>query len=81
MRTVLARPDLSHPQAVASRLPGEPTRLPNAERFPEAWMNDGRQVPQGVDPSRPSPAQMYDCYLGGTAKFPVDRDAVAGSSS
>ena len=44
-------------------------------------MNDGRQVPQGVDPSRPSPAQMYDCYLGGTAKFPVDRDAVAGSSS
>ena len=40
-------------------------------------MNDSRQVPQGVDPSRPSPARMYDCYLGGTANFLVDRDAVA----
>ena len=40
-------------------------------------MNDGQQVPQGVDPSRPSPARMYDCYLGGTANFPADRDAVA----
>ena len=39
-------------------------------------MNDGRQVPQGADPSRPSPARMYDCYLGGTANFPADRDAV-----
>ena len=40
-------------------------------------MNDGQQVPQGVDPGRPSPARMYDCYLGGTANFPADRDAVA----
>jgi SAM-dependent methyltransferase len=57
-------------------LPGEPVRPPYAERFPEARMNDGRQVPQGVDPSRPSPARMYDCYLGGTANFQADRDAV-----
>jgi hypothetical protein len=39
-------------------------------------MSDAQQVPHGVDPSRPSPARMYDCYLGGTANFQADRDAV-----
>jgi SAM-dependent methyltransferase len=40
-------------------------------------MNDHEQVPSGVDVTRPSPARMYDCYLGGTANFAVDRQAVA----
>jgi hypothetical protein len=39
-------------------------------------MNDAEQVPPGVDPSIPSPARMYDRYLGGTANFQADRDAV-----
>ena len=39
-------------------------------------MNEMDQVPPGVDASRPSPARMYDRYLGGTANFQVDRDAV-----
>lgn len=30
-------------------------------------------VPPGVDPARPSPARMYDYYLGGTNNFPADR--------
>ena len=32
-------------------------------------------VPPGVDPSVPSPARMYDYYLGGTHNFPADREA------
>lgn len=32
-------------------------------------------IPPGVDPSRPSPARMYDYYLGGSHNFRVDRDA------
>lgn len=39
-------------------------------------MSDMIQVPPGVDPSKPSPARMYDRYLGGTANFQADRDAV-----
>jgi O-methyltransferase involved in polyketide biosynthesis len=39
-------------------------------------MTEKSQVPPGVDPSKPSPARMYDCYLGGTANFQADRDAV-----
>lgn len=39
-------------------------------------MSDEQQVPPGADLSRPSPARMYDCYLGGTANFQADRDAV-----
>ncbi len=39
-------------------------------------MSDEQRVPPGVDPSRPSPARMYDRYLGGTANFQADRDAV-----
>ena len=33
------------------------------------------QVPAGVDPTRPSPARMYDYMLGGTRNLKVDRDA------
>jgi S-adenosyl methyltransferase len=39
-------------------------------------MSDAEQVPPGVDASRPSPARMYDRYLGGTENFQADRDAV-----
>jgi S-adenosyl methyltransferase len=39
-------------------------------------MSDSEQIPPGVDASRPSPARMYDRYLGGTANFQADRDAV-----
>ena len=39
-------------------------------------MSDMIRVPPGVDPSKPSPARMYDRYLGGTANFRADRDAV-----
>jgi S-adenosyl methyltransferase len=38
-------------------------------------MSDHEQIPPGVDPSRPSPARMYDRFLGGTANFRADRDA------
>ena len=33
------------------------------------------QVPPGVDPTKPSPARMYDYVLGGKHNFPVDREA------
>ena len=39
-------------------------------------MSEAERVPPGVDASRPSPARMYDRYLGGTANFQADRDAV-----
>jgi S-adenosyl methyltransferase len=32
-------------------------------------------VPPGVDLTRPSPARLYDYFLGGTNNFPVDRQA------
>jgi hypothetical protein len=32
-------------------------------------------VPAGVDPAVPSPARLYDYYLGGTHNFPADRAA------
>ena len=34
-------------------------------------------VPPGVDPTVPSPARLYDYYLGGTHNFPADRAAAA----
>ena len=39
-------------------------------------MSEMNRVPPGVDVSKPSPARMYDRYLGGTANFQADRDAV-----
>jgi len=38
-------------------------------------MGDAGQVPAGVDVTRPSPARLYDYYLGGTSNFEVDRAA------
>jgi S-adenosyl methyltransferase len=38
-------------------------------------MTEAEQDPAGVDPSRPSPARMYDYMLGGTHNLQVDREA------
>ncbi|HEY1620642.1 MAG TPA: SAM-dependent methyltransferase [Streptosporangiaceae bacterium] len=38
-------------------------------------ISDPEQVPPGVDSTRPSPARLYDYYLGGTNNFEVDRMA------
>ena len=38
-------------------------------------MGDAGQVPAGVDVTRPTPARLYDYYLGGTSNFEVDRVA------
>jgi trans-aconitate methyltransferase len=38
-------------------------------------MTEDQQVPPGVDPATPSPARLYDYYLGGTDNFRADRDA------
>jgi len=37
--------------------------------------DSGRIAAPGFDPSIPSPAQMYDYYLGGKDNFPADREA------
>ncbi|HEX4101745.1 MAG TPA: SAM-dependent methyltransferase [Pseudonocardiaceae bacterium] len=38
-------------------------------------MSQAEQVPPGVDPTRPSPARLYDYFLGGTNNLAVDRAA------
>lgn len=38
-------------------------------------MTEAPQAPGGVDLSKPSPARLYDYYLGGEHNFPVDREA------
>jgi SAM-dependent methyltransferase len=38
-------------------------------------MDLGDGVPQQIDISRPNPARMYDCFLGGSHNFAVDRTA------
>jgi len=38
-------------------------------------MSQPGAAPRGVDPTRPSPARLYDYYLGGTHHLPVDREA------
>ena len=38
-------------------------------------MTEAEQVPAGVDTTTPSPARLYDYYLGGTNNFEVDRVA------
>jgi S-adenosyl methyltransferase len=37
--------------------------------------DDPPPVPPGVDPEVPSPARLYDYYLGGTINFPSDQKA------
>src|ERR1019366_10815319 len=56
---------------------GEPTSPAcTQDTLWRARMSGSEQIPPGVDASRPSPARMYDRYLGGTANFQADRDAV-----
>src|SRR5260370_22430677 len=38
-------------------------------------MTEAEQVPPGIDPTTPSPARLYDYYLGGTDNFAADRQA------
>ena len=38
-------------------------------------MTEADKVPPGVDPTTPSPARLYDYFLGGTSNLPVDREA------
>jgi S-adenosyl methyltransferase len=38
-------------------------------------VSEADHVPAGIDPTRPSPARMYDYMLGGTHNFKVDREA------
>jgi S-adenosyl methyltransferase len=38
-------------------------------------MADAQLIPPGVDTSTPSPARLYDYYLGGTSNFEADRVA------
>jgi hypothetical protein len=40
----------------------------------QADMTEIQDVPPGVDPTSPSPARLYDYFLGGTNNFPVDRE-------
>jgi hypothetical protein len=37
-------------------------------------MTETEGVPAGVDPTRTSPARLYDYFLGGTNNYPVDRE-------
>ncbi|HEY5353018.1 MAG TPA: SAM-dependent methyltransferase [Streptosporangiaceae bacterium] len=37
--------------------------------------DDPPPVPPGVDPTVPSPARLYDYYLGGRINFPADQEA------
>jgi hypothetical protein len=41
----------------------------------EGGISEVPPVPPGVDPQVPSPARLYDYYLGGKINFPADRDA------
>ncbi len=38
-------------------------------------MTEAQRVPPGIDPDTPSPARLYDYYLGGVDNFPADRAA------
>ena len=38
-------------------------------------MSELADVPPGVDPTKPSPARLYDYFLGGTNNFPADQQA------
>jgi hypothetical protein len=38
-------------------------------------MTETPDVPPGVDPDTPSPARLYDYFLGGTNNYPADRQA------
>jgi hypothetical protein len=38
-------------------------------------MSEAERIPPGIDPTRPSPARLYDYYLGGSDNFAADRQA------
>ncbi len=38
-------------------------------------MTEAERVPPGIDATTPSPARLYDYYLGGSENFPADREA------
>jgi S-adenosyl methyltransferase len=40
----------------------------------EAIVSETESAPPGVDPTVPSPARLYDYFLGGTHNFQADRD-------
>src|SRR6266516_5219619 len=44
-------------------------------------MAETKQVPPGVDASKPSVARIYDCLLGGANNFAVDRAAAESMKS
>lgn len=46
-----------------------------SEGFPPGDTAESPGIPPGVDPTRPSPARLYDYFLGGTINFAVDREA------
>jgi hypothetical protein len=48
---------------------GDPWRPASSGR------DDPPPVPPGVDPEVPSPARLYDYYLGGTINYPADQQA------
>src|SRR5204863_1963606 len=46
-----------------------------SSRLDDEDMTEDPPVPAGVDPTVPSPARLYDYYLGGRYNFPADRAA------
>lgn len=40
-------------------------------------MTAEKEIPPGVDPTKPSIARVYDAFLDGTDNFPVDRELVS----
>jgi hypothetical protein len=45
----------------------------DSRQFREDSVSTDPPVPPGVDPAVPSPARLYDYYLGGTTNYPADR--------
>jgi hypothetical protein len=52
------------------------TSMTQAPHLPHGAVPDP-PVPPGVDASKPSPARLYDYYLGGHDNFEVGRKAAA----
>lgn len=60
--------------AAGDALPAQTSMGEQSEPDAAATDSRGVMVP-GFDPSVPSPARMYDYYLGGKDNFPADREA------
>src|SRR6266516_7406165 len=61
-------------QATDSRGPLAP-RWNHGLRLDGGEMTEVEQAPPGVDATTPTPARLYDYYLGGTNNFAIDREA------